>query len=111
MIISLSCSQIQYVITILSKASQLNDLGDITKYLGINIQNDCDGIRIHQQDKIYAFCKDIGMIQSEEVSTHISDDNLIDRETENLCSKSDSILYHSVVGSLLHISSMTRPDI
>ena len=111
MIISTSRSKIDEAIASLAKAFKLKDLGDMTKFLGINIQKGSDGIHINQQDKIDALCEDMGMIHCKGASKPISDDNLIDRDTEKLCSKSDAIIYRSAVGTLLHIVNMTRPDI
>jgi len=70
-----------------------------------------DGIRINQQDKINSLCVDLGMIHCKGAYKPIADDNLIDRDTENICSQSDATVYRSDVGTLLHIANMTRPDI
>lgn len=40
-----------------------------------------------------------------------ADDNLIDRDTESPCNKTDATLNRSLVGTILHIADMTRPDI
>ncbi|KAI0997710.1 hypothetical protein K3495_g10479 [Podosphaera aphanis] len=53
----------------------------------------------------------MGMVQCKVASTPIADDNLLDRETENLCSKYDASSFRSAVGTLLHIANMTKPDI
>lgn len=111
MIISPSHDQINQTITTLSNAFQLKDLGEMTKFLGINIEQNTDGISINQQDKIEAICEDMNMENCRGASTPISDDNLIDRDTDNLCSTSDAAQFRSTVGSLLHIANMTRPDI
>ncbi|KAI0992868.1 hypothetical protein K3495_g15316, partial [Podosphaera aphanis] len=111
MIISASRSNIDKTINLLAKAFQLKDLGNMTKFLGINIEKDSDGIRINQQDKIDALCQDMGMVHCKGASTPISDDNLLDRDTDDLCPTSDAVTYRSAVGTLLHIANMTRPDI
>lgn len=95
----------------LAKAFQIKDLGKISKSIGINIERKSDGIRIHQQDKIESLCKDIEMLYYNGANTPIADDNLIERDIENLCTEQDATKYRSAVGSLLHIANMTRPDI
>lgn len=111
MIISSSRTQIENLIKAMAEAFQLKDLGDMTRFLGINIENESDGIRINQQDKIEALCEDMNLIHCKGASTPISDDNLIDRNTENLCSTDEAVRFRSAVGTLLHIANMTRPDI
>ena len=95
----------------LSKAFQIKDLGNMTKFLGINIQSLSNGIYINQTDKIEALCDDMNLTNCRGVTTPISDDNLIDRNIDDSCSKDDANLYRSAVGMLLHIANMTRPDI
>lgn len=95
----------------LGNAFKIKDLGDMTKFLGINIELNSDGIRINQQDKIEALCDDMNMITCRGANTPIADDNLIDCNKEILCSKKDAVSYRSAVGTLLHIANMTRPDI
>lgn len=111
MIISPSESDINNIIALLAKAFQVKDLGNMTKFLGINIQRNSDGIHINQEDKINALCDDMGMQYCKSVYTPIADDNLIDSDISQPCTESDAIKYRSVVGSLLHIANMTRPDI
>ncbi|KAI1000833.1 hypothetical protein K3495_g7358 [Podosphaera aphanis] len=83
----------------------------MTKFLGINIEKDSDGLRINQRDKIDALCQDIGMAPCEGASTPISDDNLLDRDTNDFCSTSDAVTCRSAVGTRLHIEDMTRSEI
>ncbi|KAI1007746.1 hypothetical protein K3495_g477 [Podosphaera aphanis] len=110
MIISASRSNIDKAIKALANPFQLKDLGNMTKFLGINIEKDSDGIRINQRDKIDALCQDIGMVHCRGASTPISDDNLLDRDTDDLCSTSDAVTYRYAVGTPLQIANMTRPD-
>lgn len=111
MIISETKSQIDQIVTTLAESFQLKDLGNMTKFLGINIARKSDGIRINQQDKIESLCEEMGMVHCKGASTPIADDNLFDCETENLCSKYDASSFRSALGTLLHIANMTRPDI
>ncbi|KAI0994599.1 hypothetical protein K3495_g13583 [Podosphaera aphanis] len=111
MIVSSSQSLIDETVSTLAKAFQIIDLGDMTKFLGINIERRSDGIRIHKQHKIKSLCDDMNLLHCNGTNTPISDDNLLDRDTENLCTEHESAKYRSAVGTLLHISNMTRPDI
>lgn len=52
MIISSSLSQIDSAIGILAKVFKIKNLGQMTRFLGININRKLDGIRINQKDKI-----------------------------------------------------------
>lgn len=103
--------QINQTVTTLAESVRLKDLGKITKFLDINIDRKSDGIRINQQDKIESLYEEIGMVHCKGASIPIAYDNLLDRETENLCSKDDASSFRSAVGTLLHIANTTRPDI
>lgn len=111
MIIAGSSSQTHQTATALGDAFQVKDLGNMTKFLGINIDQRPDGIRINQQDKIESLCEDMNMTDCKGANIPVADDNLLDCNTENSCSKNDATVYRSAVGTLLHIANMTRPDI
>lgn len=53
----------------------------------------------------------MGMLLCNDANTPIANDNLIDLNTNKLCTDIDSVKYCSVVGALLHIARMTCPDI
>lgn len=61
MIISAS-NYIKLTISILSKAFQAIDLGNMTNFFGINIFQQQDGIRIYQSDKIEDLYNSLGML-------------------------------------------------
>lgn len=109
MILSVCIKQINHAVSALAEAFRLKDLGNMTKFIGINIIDNSDGIRINQEVKIDTLSNEMGMVHCKGANTPISDDNLIDRNTEILCTKSS--LHRSAVGSLLHIANMIRPDI
>lgn len=111
MILAKTNEQINEAINMLSQAFQIKNLGEMTKFLGINIRQTSDGIRIDQMDKIEALCNDMGMDMCRGASTPVADDNLIDCDTDLPCTNDEANKYRSVVGSLLHIAKMTRPDI
>ena len=111
MTLAKSKAQIDETTDILSKASQIKDLGSMKKFLGINIRQESDGIRIDQTDKIETLCEDMGMGICKGANTPVADDNLIDCDKNLLCNIDEANKYRSLVGSLLHIARMTRPDI
>ncbi|POS86658.1 hypothetical protein EPUL_002287 [Erysiphe pulchra] len=92
-------------------AFQVKDLGDMTKFLGIDIQRKPDGIWIHQQDKIQSLCEDMIITHCKGANAPVADDNLIDCDIDTPCLKNEATVYQSAVGTLLHIANMTRPDI
>lgn len=79
--------------------------------IGFNISDGSDGIHVNQQDKIDALYKDMGTAQCKGANTPISNDDLTDRNTSNLWSNLESVLYRSAVGTLLHIVIIIRFDI
>lgn len=111
MILSPTEDKIHQAIKFLTNAFQTKDLGKLTKFLGINIYTNSDGIRINQEDKINILCEDMGMHHCKGAFTPIADDNIIDINPSKSCCKKDANKYRSAVGTLLHIANMTRPDI
>lgn len=110
-IISSSKTKIDEIVSILSSAFRVKDLGQVSKFLGINITQSSKGIRINQQDKIESLCESMNLLDCNVTNTPIADDNLMDRDMENLCAENDAIKYRSAVGLLLQIANMKRPDI
>ncbi|KAI0998376.1 hypothetical protein K3495_g9819 [Podosphaera aphanis] len=107
MIISESELQTHQTASALGNTFRVKDLGTMTKFLGINIEQNSDGIQINHQDKVEVLCEDMKMDNCKGANTPVADDNLIDCDIENSCSKDDAALYRSAVGTLLHIANMT----
>ncbi|KAI1002500.1 hypothetical protein K3495_g5705 [Podosphaera aphanis] len=53
----------------------------------------------------------MGMEECKGTSTPIADDNLLGMNTSDICTSTNTAKYRPVVGLLLHIANMTRPDI
>lgn len=78
LIISASLIQIDKYIAALANAFELKDLGEMTKFLGANIERNSNGILINQQDKMANLCDDMKMTLCNGANTLISDDNLME---------------------------------
>lgn len=68
-------------------------------------------IHLSHRRKIENLASLIQLCNCRKALVPISDDNLVDRQDAPLLSPADHHIYRSAVGSLLHISSFTRPDI
>jgi len=99
------------VVELLSKELRVKDLGDMSLFIGIEINQCADGIRISHRAKIQAVCEDLGLGVCRGAKSPIADDALISRNPEDLCDNDSATLYRSAVGSFLHIAIMTRPDL
>ncbi|KAL2886856.1 Retrovirus-related Pol polyprotein from transposon TNT 1-94 [Ceratocystis lukuohia] len=97
-------------ISSLSNTLQLRDLGPVSSFLGIKVEHLPTALGISQKPKIEKLVEKMNLSQCRGASLPISDDNLIDQESEPL-SESEHERYRSIVGSLLHISLFSRPDI
>lgn len=78
MIISQSETEITNTVNALAEAFNIKDLGDMIKFIGINIERKLNGIYINQTDKIETLCDDMGMNYCKGAYTPIADDSLID---------------------------------
>ena len=83
---------------------------DISDCLGLRITTGPNYIVTHQQDKIEKLAKKLGIESNNSQEVPIRTDKLLeDYEEEKTID--DLILYMSIIGELLYISRMTRPDI
>ena len=99
------------VVSLLSRELRVKDLGDMSLFLGIEIECSKDGIRISHHNKIQSVCEDLGLGICRSAKSPIADDSLINREPDDLCDVETAALFRSAVGSFLHIAIMTRPDL
>lgn len=89
----------------------MKDLGPVTNFLGIQINHGDDSIRISQPDKVIAVYEDLGLEKCRGAWSPIIDEGLITRTRSAALDDVTATRYRSAVGSLLHVSIMTRPDI
>ena len=93
----------------LSQKFEVKDLGELTSFLGVQVKQSSDGIWIGQPGYTSRILDKYQMKDAKPVSTpvDISSKMNIDSDSPPV----DELLYQSAVGSLLYLSSWTRPDI
>ena len=94
-----------------SSRFRINDLGPVNWYLGVHIQRDRANktIFISQKAYIERLLKATGMANCKPCSTPMDNSNLQKEDYE--ASKSEATAYQQLLGSLLWLAIMTRPDI
>ena len=92
--------------SILSKQFEMKDLGDLQYILGILVERDKNGIYLSQVTYIEKVLATFGMEECKRVVTPALDPP----GTESPKLESD-VPYKQAIGSLLYISTRTRPDI
>lgn len=89
--------------------------GTFDSFLGVQVIRDADKIVIHQQRKIDSLLADAGMADCRPVSTPLQPNVEISRADCPAVGEKpagiDHQQYRSLVGSLMYIMTMTRPDI
>ena len=94
----------------LGKRFQLKDMGELHYFLGVSVQQRAEGIWIGQPAYTQAVVKRFGMEHYKPANTPVTPGTKLLKATEQ-SEIVDATLYQSVVGSLLHLSGWTRPDI
>ena len=93
----------------MSEKFKMKDVGEVTEYLGINIEYDyrnCD-MKLSQTKYIESLMNKYQLQNSKLYSTPMETN--LEIEKGKIC-KSD-IKYRNLIGALLYISSSTKPDI
>lgn len=94
----------------LGKRFQLKDMGELHYFLGVSVQQRSHEIWIGQPTYTQAVIKKFGMEHCKPANTPVTPGTKLLKGTQQ--SKIvDATLYQSAVGSLLHLSGWTRPDI
>lgn len=108
------CHENQKVI--MSIAEELNenfetvDLGNISSFLGIRVQQAEDGsFLLDQELKINNLLQEFGLENASQASTPMDTEFLKSVEPQNLLPNNEK--FRKAVGALLHLSTTTRPDI
>ncbi|KRY38733.1 Retrovirus-related Pol polyprotein from transposon TNT 1-94 [Trichinella spiralis] len=95
----------------LSKYIEVKDLGEVSYYLGIQIERKLDGtFLIHQKNKIMQLLESCSMQEAKPVATPM-ETNYLSSLDEPSPALPDKTKYRYIIGSLLHISNVTGPDI
>ena len=94
----------------LSSHFQMKDLGVLKYFLGINVEQKENGIFLHQANFVNAMLSKFNFENCKSVATPVDISNSLDlaKEEDKLF---DTQTYQSAVGSLLYLSTRTRPDI
>ena len=94
----------------LCKNYQMKDLGKLEYFLGVNVSQNNGGIFIHQSAYINSLLSKYHFANAKSVSTPVDCSSYLEKATDS-CQLFDIEKYQSTVGSLLYLSTRTRPDI
>lgn len=90
---------------------QIKDLGDVSHYLGIQIEREDDGsFLLNQRAKIVKLIEENGLLESKPVATPM-ETGFLTTPQEGAVELENNGLYRKVMGSLLYIATVTRLDI
>ena len=104
-------SQIGKFKTLIGDRFKIKDLGLLNYFLGVTVDQRTDGsIFIGQKSYTNALLEKYSMTDCKPVGTPVSTDVKLTLSTDGQ-KPADTRLYQSAVGSLLHLSLRTRPDI
>lgn len=106
-------SLLQFTADHLGKYMEMQDFGDISKYLGMSIRSHGDGFLLDQEEYILSLVEEYRLQQAHDASTPMltSDRDTLDRQDSTLLDDHGKRKYQSLVGSLLYLVHGTRPDI
>ena len=94
----------------LTSTFKMKDLGELYYCLSINFYRTKDSIYMCQSQYIHRLLEKYGLSDANTVATPM-DSNVKLVEDDGYSKTVDSILYQSMVGSILHLARATRPDI
>ncbi|TDG38077.1 hypothetical protein AWZ03_015501, partial [Drosophila navojoa] len=96
----------------ISSEFQIVDKGQVTNFLGLEIQREgtTGAIRVSQKKHIVGLLDEMGMSNCRTTSIPLEANFQVNCEGE-LCKRVDITKYQSVIGSLMYIALCTRPDI
>uniref|UniRef100_A0A5S6Q1Y2 Reverse transcriptase Ty1/copia-type domain-containing protein n=1 Tax=Trichuris muris TaxID=70415 RepID=A0A5S6Q1Y2_TRIMR len=87
------------------------DLGEVSSYLGMQIERQEDGaFLLHQHSKIEQLLKKVGMSEAKPMGTPI-ETGYLSTVNEFSVPLPNNVQYRQVIGSLLYIATVSRPDI
>ena len=101
---------INYTVKSLQEEYEVKDLGEVSYYLGINIQRTKDGnYALDQENKINEIIEKFNLSDSKPCETPMEPGYLNLEDEENLLPQNTQ--YRQAIGSLLYIATISRPDI
>ena len=110
LIISPNLNQINSIKNLISKHYEIKDLGRAKKFLGIQLDYSDNGILIHQTQYAQNLLKKFGMNESKSCKTPAQPNiKLLKSSTDD--DLIDETYYRSIIGGLMYLTNLTRPDI
>lgn len=98
--------EVQKIKKILNKEFKTKDLGKINKFLGMEVKETEKGMKIHQTKQVEKILEKFNMLECREATTPMEVGFNANQNEEII-----NVPYKELIGSLLFISSNTRPDI
>ena len=104
--------EMQQVKQLLQSQFKMKDMGELHYCLGISIKQDKAGktLEMHQKQYLLKMLEKYNLQDAKPVSTP-ADSNVRLRKDDNVSKAVDSVMYQSIVRSLLYAAVATRPDI
>ncbi|XP_040289888.1 secreted RxLR effector protein 161-like [Bufo bufo] len=99
----------KYAVHKLKLNLEIKELGNITLYLGIQIEREEDGSYLNQSQKMTEILERFHMQDAKEARTPMEPDYPKNNGAKNLLPNND--YYRRAIGKLLYIATVTRPDI
>lgn len=101
--------EIDFVRQSLLKFYELHDNGRISRILGLNVEKTKDGYAIHLQDMIEETAKQYSVEPDDRVLTPLPANSMIEPHENAVAVEYEE--YAAIIGSLLYIARMARPDV
>lgn len=116
LIMSACKNQIDYTKKQIQERFDIDDIGEATKYLGLEIQRSTSGIYLHQRAFINELLVQYKMEECNAVKTPLDPGIKLTKCEKDNCNEKcenlvDSTVYRRMIGKLLYLAGSTRPDI
>ena len=105
-----SDKQMRTVKSSIANSFEVKDLGELKSFLGMQVNQSDQGISISQKGYTRKILQKYGMEDAKSVSTPVDTSTILEKADNGICTV-DRDLYQSAVGSLLYLSTWSRPDI
>ncbi|CAM8887426.1 unnamed protein product [Rhodiola kirilowii] len=93
---------------LMSSEFEMSMVGELKYFLGLQVAQDGDGTRVHQQKYVREILKKFGMESAKTCATPMSPNDSLGKDESSL--QVDPTLYHGMISSLLYLTA-SRPDI